>query len=143
MLNIKATGFTINAALTYTAPNGTALALPMGKSDTRVINFGSLPVNERALGQISVFNNGQYNMQYKWLLSNKCKTKTGVDLVTLSSLEGTVKPQDKDKCEIIFSPPSKMTLKGCEIQLQVSLYSTQTPIIYFPLLYRIAGNFRL
>ncbi len=122
LLTIKATGYSINTTLTYTAPDETTFSLPTGKTDTRSINFGSLPVNERALGQISVFNNGQYNIEYKWLLSSKCKTKSGMDLVTLSPLEGTVVPQDKASCEIIFSPPSKMSLKGCEIQLQVSNY---------------------
>ena len=120
VLNVKAKGYAINTALSYTSPGGTEISLPVGKSETRVINFGSVPVNERALGQISVFNNGEYNMEYKWVLSSKCKTKAGGDLVCLSPIEGTVVPQDRAKFEVTFSPPSKMVLKGCEIQLQVS-----------------------
>ncbi len=65
-------------------------------------------------------------MDYKWILSSKCKTKAGYDLVCLSPMEGTVVPQDKAKFEVTFSPPLKMVLKGCEIQLQVSSFG-----IYF------------
>ena len=124
ILNVKATGYAINTALSYTSPNGTEVSLPVAKPESRIINFGSVPVNERALGQISIFNHGQYNMEYKWVLSSKCKLKTKgevKDLVFVSPLEGTVVPQDRVRCEVTFSPPTKMVLKGCELQLQVSI----------------------
>ena len=43
------------------------------------------------------------------------------ELVCVSPNEGTVLPQDRARCELTFSPPVKMVLKGCDIQLQVSV----------------------
>ena len=124
MLNVKAQGYSVNATLSYTSPEGTEMSLPMSKSEKRTINFGRVPVNERALGRISLYNNGQYPFEYRWRLSEKCRSPGGFgegqSLVSVSPDQGMVGPHDRGCCEVAFAPPSKMSLKGCEIVLEVS-----------------------
>ena len=66
VLNIKAQGYAVNAALSYTSPDGEEKSLPVAKNEKRMINFGHVPVNERALGRISLYNDGQYAFEYSW-----------------------------------------------------------------------------
>lgn len=125
VLNVKAQGYAVNASLSYTRPDGMELSLPVAKSEKRLINFGQVPVNERALGRISLYNNGQYPFEYHWVLSEKCRTRGGYDkdrsVVSIDPERGMVEPHDRCCCELAFSPPCKMNLKGCEIELDVSL----------------------
>ena len=133
MLNVKAQGYAINAALSYTSPDGEERSLPIGKNEKRMIIFGHVPVNERALGRISLYNNGQYAFEYRWVLSERCLMPggggfdKGRTLVSVDPEHGTVEPHDKNCCELAFAPPSKMTLKGCEIMLDVSIMYICTP----------------
>ena len=124
MLNVKAQGYFVNAALSYTSPDGEEKSLPIAKSEKRMINFGHVPVNERALGRISLYNNGQYVFEYCWVLSEKCLTPGGFGkdqtLVSIDPGQGMVEPHDRSCCELAFAPPSKMNLRGCEIMLDVS-----------------------
>ena len=115
--------------MNYIRPDGVELNLPMAKSEKRLINFGHVAVNERALGQISLNNNGQYAFEYRWLLSEKCRMAGGFDkaqsLVSIEPEQGVVEPHDRCCCELAFAPPSKMSLKGCEVVLEVSSLYTQ------------------
>jgi hydrocephalus-inducing protein len=132
VLNVKAQGYAINAALSYTSPNGEEMSLPITKNEKRMINFGHVPVNERALGRISLYNNGQYALEYRWVLSERCLLpggggggggfgSSGQTLVSIAPEEGTVEAHDKSCCELVFAPPSRVTLKGCEIMLDVNM----------------------
>ena len=100
------------------------MSLPMAKSERRVINFGQVPVNERALGRISLCNNGQYAFEYGWIFSERCRMQGGFDkdqaLVSVNPEKGMVEPHERCCCELAFAPPAKMNLKGCEIFLEVS-----------------------
>jgi hypothetical protein len=98
-----------------------------------MINFRHVPVNERALGRISLYNNGQYALEYRWVLSERCLMpggggggfgSKGQALVSIAPEQGTVEAHDKSCCELVFAPPSKITLKGCEIMLDVSMKCT-------------------
>ena len=124
VLNVKAQGYAVNAALSYTSPDGEEKSLPITKNEKRMINFGHVPVNERALGRISLYNNGQYAFEYRWMLSERCLMPGGFGkgqtLVSIDPEQGTVEPHDRSCCELAFAPASKMTLKGCEIMLDVS-----------------------
>ena len=124
MLNVKAKGYAVSASLSYTRPDGVELSLPMAKSEKRLINFGHVPVNERALGRICLTNNGQYAFEYRWVLSEKCRMAGGFNkaqsLVSIEPEQGVVEAHDRCCCELAFAPPSKMNLKGCEIVLEVS-----------------------
>ena len=127
MLNVKAQGYSVNASLSYTSPDGEEKSLPVAKSEKRVINFGHVSVNERALWRISLYNNGQYAFEYRWVLSERCHMQGGFDreqsLVCIDPEQGMVEPHDHICCELAFAPPSKMTLKGCEITLEVSSFN--------------------
>lgn len=48
----------------------------------------------------------------------------GQALVSIDPERGTIEPHDRSCCELAFAPPSKMTLKGCEIMLNVSPMNT-------------------
>ena len=124
VLNVKAQGYSVNAALSYTSPDGEERSLPIAKNEKRTINFGHVPVNERALGRISLYNNGQYPFEYRWVLSEKCLLAGGYGksqtLVSVDPGKGMVEPHDRSCCELAFAPPSKMKLKACEILLDVS-----------------------
>ena len=81
-------------------------------------------MNERALGQLSVLNHSHYNLEYHWKLSISEERYRGLEekgrsLVKITPKEGVVEPHDCIRCELAFSPPSKMTLKGCELTLEV------------------------
>ena len=128
MLNVKAQGYAINAALSYTSPDGEERSLPIAKNEKRMINFGHVPVNERALGRISLYNNGQYAFEYRWVLSERCLMPGGggfgegqMSLVSIDPEQGTVEAHNRICCELAFAPPSKITLKGCKIMLDVSM----------------------
>ena len=128
VLNVKAQGYSVNATLSYTSPEGVEMSLPVAKSERRVINFGRVPVNERALGRLSLYNNGQYPFEYRWALSAKCRLPGGgfdrdQTLVRIDPEQGMVEPHDRSCCELAFAPPSKMSLKGCEIVLEVRAMS--------------------
>lgn len=131
--NVKAKGYAVNTALSYTSHDiGTEVSLSVTKDDKRVIDFGSISVNERALGEISIYNNGHYNMEYRWSLSERCKTVLNrelTELIHISPIEGTVPPQERARCQLTFAPPVKMILKKCDIQLQVSTTCVATLLL--------------
>ena len=124
ILNVKAQGYAVNATLSYTSPDGVEMSLPMARAEKRIINFGQVPVNERALGRISLYNNGQYPFEYGWVLSERCRTRGGLGgdrtLVSINPEKGMIDPHDRSCCELAFAPPSKLNLKGCEIVLEAS-----------------------
>ena len=80
-----------------------------------------VPVNERALGQLSILNHGQYSFEYQWRMSERCQHPggQGCQLVAILPEEGVVEPNDRVRCELAFAPPSKMVLKSCELILEV------------------------
>lgn len=44
-----------------------------------------------------------------------------MSLVSIDPEQGTVEAHNRICCELAFAPPSKITLKGCEIMLDVSM----------------------
>lgn len=84
-----------------------------------------VPVNERALGQIAISNYGNYNFQYRWMLSEQCTTHgaQGCQLVSIEKAEGTVEAHNRSSCELVFAPPKKMILKNCTMTLEVTFIS--------------------
>ena len=91
-------------------------------------------MRERALGRLSVLNHGHYNLEYRWKLSisEKCQQleEKGEPLVIMDPMEGVVEPHSRLCCELAFSPPSKMTLKGCELTLEVGTLSGVIALVY-------------
>ena len=122
VLNVKAEGYAINATLSYISPDGMETNLPVARSEKRIINFGQVPVNEKALGQVSLSNTGQYSFEYQWVLFERCQKRQETDtqpIVSIVPERGMVEPNERVRCELAFAPPSKLTLKGCELRLEV------------------------
>lgn len=118
VLQVKAEGYKVNVDLSYFRPDGTELKLPTGRSDQRVIDFGQVLVKDQALGQISVFNQGLYGLEYKWVISHQSK-HAGV--VTVLPETGRVEANSKEVSQLQFSPATKMTLRNCQLILEVGL----------------------
>ena len=80
-----------------------------------------MPVSERALGQIAILNNGDYNFQYHWTLSEQCRVAgaQGCQLVSIGRAEGTVEAHNRSTCELIFAPLKTTVLKDCTLTLEV------------------------
>ena len=75
-------------------------------------------VNERALGQVSILNHGQYRFEYKWVLLEKKGGREQWQL-GITPKAGAVEPYDRARCELSFSPTVKTVLRGCELVLEV------------------------
>ena len=79
-----------------------------------------VPVNERALGQVSILNHGQYSFEYHWVISKRWRTGPQEQWqLAVSPEQGMVEPYDRVSCELSFSPSTEMVLKGCGIMLEV------------------------
>jgi len=120
LLNVKAEGYAISTSLSYTNPEGQEESLPVGQGEKRTIDFGQVPVNERALGQVSILNHGQYSFEYHWVISKRWRTGHQEQWqLAVTPEQGMVEPYDRVGCELSFSPSTEMVLKGCEIMLEI------------------------
>ena len=78
-------------------------------------------MNERSLGRVSVVNHGSHSIHYRWVLSERCLAAggQGSQLVSITPAEGSVGAHNRACCELTFAPPKKMTLKDCQLTLEV------------------------
>lgn len=118
VLKVNAEGYSINLGITYTGPDGSETVYAVGKSDERIVNFGQIPVNGNALGQISVFNYSLYSFEYCWTLS--CPGRFA-DLVCVEPVAGEVVAGSRASSQLSFKPTKKVTLHHCQLTLDVSL----------------------
>ena len=80
-----------------------------------------VPVNERALWQLSIHNYNQFDLHYEVETSEGCNKKGGAEntLVSIRPMEGIVEAHDKSNNELVFSPITRGTLKNCDLLLKV------------------------
>lgn len=117
VMKVTAEGYSINLGLSYINPDGSELKLPIGRSDSRVIDFGQVQVNEDSLGQIAVLNHSFYSFEYRWLLSHSSRH---VGVVTVDPEVGEVSAGSRTFSQLMFRPSKKMTLQNCQLTLEVS-----------------------
>ena len=77
-----------------------------------------ITANERALGQVSILNHGQYRFEYHWVLLEKKGEREQWQL-GITPMAGAVEPYDHACSELSFSPMTKAVLRGCELVLEV------------------------
>ncbi len=132
VLKVRAEGYKINVGLSYSSPDGNEIHIPVGKTEKRVIDFGRIPVKDRALGQISVLNQSQYFIEYQWNIVHPSKYG---EVVSIRPQRGIVKAGEKEISQLQFIPTAKMALKNCQAVLEVSYneYIKWTFLYVFPL----------
>ncbi len=74
-----------------------------------------------------MYNYCSFGLQYQLIPSEQCLKQGGVEdkIISLSSLEGKIKSQDKSVSELTFSPGSQHVLKNCQILVKVLQYYRQ------------------
>lgn len=117
ILKVNAEGYSINLGITYTGPDGMETKFSVGKTDSRVVNVGQIPVNSSTLGQISVFNHSLYSFEYCWSLS--CPARYA-EVLSMEPLAGEVMAGSRASSQLNFKPSKKMTLHKCQLILDVS-----------------------
>jgi len=100
-----------------------------------VINFNNVEVNEKAVRQLSLENNGRFNLDFSCNVTSSNKNSDDDDNkkaklypVTMTPESGTILANTKRRCQIAFCPPQKVSLKNCNIAVKIlngPLYNLQ------------------
>ncbi|XP_046359897.2 hydrocephalus-inducing protein homolog isoform X3 [Haliotis rufescens] len=114
-LNVKAEGYSMSCTLLCEDSAGNRVEL--SEKGLNEINFGEIEINEQAIRNLFILNSGKFNFDYKWELNERSTKK---DVVTITPVSGGVLHGEKQKCMLSFCPPSRMSLRGCELALKIS-----------------------
>ena len=76
-------------------------------------------VNEQAMRQLFILNSGKFNFDYSWHLNDSAATRRGV--VHIERAQGGVMCGETQQCTLFFCPPIRMSLRGCELSLKVTI----------------------
>lgn len=74
-------------------------------------------MNEKQIRNLTVVNSGKFNFDYEWELNMSAQKK---EMVSISPCRGGVLNGEKAVCKLVFCPPSRTTLKDCELVLKVT-----------------------
>lgn len=115
-LNVKAEGYTMNCILMCEDSTGNRVQL--SSRGINQISFGDVEINEQALRQLFILNSGKFNFDYTWQLNESMTTRR--DIVKIEPASGGVMCGESQQCTLSFTPPTRMSLRGCELALKVS-----------------------
>ncbi|XP_057292027.1 hydrocephalus-inducing protein-like [Hydractinia symbiolongicarpus] len=123
-LNVKAEGFCVNVKLSCEDSTGNEVNLL--QKGTNLINFGEVELNEKAVRQLYIENDGQFNLDFNWIITNPSKPRHNKEAWSIDNLPVTIIPESgtvatcsKRRCQLAFCPPCKFTLKNCQLALKI------------------------
>lgn len=115
-MKVKAEGYGIELGLSHSSPGGSEVELPVGQLDPRVLDLGQVQINENRVEYISLFNHSLYSLEYSWTISHK---KRHVNTFTITPQTAEVASGNKQVCQLLFLPTTKMIIKNCQLILEV------------------------
>lgn len=116
-MKVKAEGYNIEIGLSHSSPNSSEVEFPVGQLDTRVLDLGQVQINEKRMEQLSIFNHSLYSFEYRWTISHQSRH------VKIQPESGEVAPANKQVCQLLFLPSTKMVLQNCQLTLEVQRHS--------------------
>ena len=128
LLKVKAEGYSVNVGLSYSTPEGSSMKLPVGRSDKRSINFGQVMVNDKTIGQLTLHNLSLYNFEYHWEIVHQSRHR---GVVSFEPQQGKISANNKEVTQLQFLPTTKMTLKNCQLILEVCQFHLKYHRILF------------
>ncbi|XP_010189967.1 PREDICTED: hydrocephalus-inducing protein homolog, partial [Mesitornis unicolor] len=121
LLNIKATGYSMNVSVKCEDSDGCATEL--GAQKVNVIDFKEVHLNEIITRTFTICNNGKFSFTFSWELSGPAARK---QLLTITPQRGSVQAETKAETQLIFHSQKMCSLKGVELTLQISKGPTFT-----------------
>ncbi|XP_071173399.1 hydrocephalus-inducing protein homolog isoform X10 [Mytilus edulis] len=113
-LNVKAEGYSMNSTLLCEDSQGRVEELIC--NGMNIIRFGEVEVNEQQIRNLTIINSGKFNFDYEWEMNMSSQKK---DMVSITPGRGGVLHGEKAVCRLVFCPPSRTTLKDCELVLKI------------------------
>ncbi len=100
------------------------------QSVLQVLFFMQVEINEKALRNIYIANNGRFNLDYAWEglpdggAAGGAGKRGASAAVDVTPRAGAVTCGDRTACQLIYVPTAKGTLKGCNLTLKVRLHKS-------------------
>ncbi|XP_070253950.1 hydrocephalus-inducing protein homolog isoform X4 [Myotis yumanensis] len=114
-LNVKAEGYTMNAEVK--CKDRTGLLTLLTPSQTTIVNFYEVELNECVQCEFTFINAGKFNFSFQAELSGP---KALVQYFEFSPMEGSVDVGQSTPASLSFQPFKKCVLKGLELRIKIS-----------------------
>ncbi|ELK36190.1 Hydrocephalus-inducing protein like protein [Myotis davidii] len=112
-LNVKAEGYTMNAEIK--CKDRTGLLTLLTPSQTTIVNFYEVELNECVQCEFTFINAGKFNFSFQAELSGP---KALVQYFEFSPMEGSVDVGQSTPASLSFQPLKKCVLKGLELRIK-------------------------
>ncbi|CAK4295658.1 unnamed protein product [Aphanomyces euteiches] len=109
-LNIKGEGYAIHDIVILQEGEGSFSAPPIEPSTVQWIDFGVVRVNERLQKSLVISNTGKFNFEF-----NVNWGSGSHPMVLIEPMNGTVRKNDKVKCNITFAPTLQTSLESLQL----------------------------
>jgi len=116
-MKVKAEGYSIQFGLYHSSPGKEAIELPIGRRDTRTLDFGQVQIHEKKVEVISVVNRSLYNLEYRWSISTPNTKQLG--MLSIEPQSGEVVPTGKIMSYLSFLPSASTVLENSLLTLEV------------------------
>ncbi|NWU95982.1 HYDIN protein, partial [Upupa epops] len=120
-LNIKATGYSMNASVRCEDSEGHVTEL--SAQEINIIDFQEVQLNENVKRIISIYNNGKFSFTYLWKLSSPAACK---QVLSITPQTGTVQAEGKEETQLVFHPQKTCSVKDVKLTLQINKGPTFT-----------------
>ncbi|ETV98760.1 hypothetical protein H310_08827 [Aphanomyces invadans] len=109
-LNIKGEGYAIHDFVVLQEDEGSYSAAPIEPNTVQLLDFGIVRVNEKLRKSLVISNAGKFNFEFNvnWASGTH-------PMVTIEPMHGTVRKNDKVKCNITFSPTLETSLDSLQL----------------------------
>ncbi|XP_006860378.1 PREDICTED: hydrocephalus-inducing protein homolog [Chrysochloris asiatica] len=114
-LNVKAEGYTMNVGIKCKDRTGSVTLFT--PSQTNIINFYEVELNECVQCEFSFINTGKFNFSFQTELSGP---KALLQYLEFSPIDGTVEVGQSVHATLSFQPLKKCVLKGLELKIKIS-----------------------
>ena len=115
-MKVKAEGYSIKLGLSHSSPDTREVDLSVKQSDARVLDLGPVQINEKRMEQLTIFNQSLYSFEYRWTLTHRSMR---VAMFSITPECGKVSPDNRQVCQLLFEPTTKMKFKNYQLTLEV------------------------